>query len=120
MCRNFLFDEEEGKVETLPFEKSGEPKMKIRRLLLPALLCFAMSSCATNHLLRWSRGEQSLFSQPGEDAAPYVIPAGTVLALPVTAAWDILTFPFQFLWDVHPFGPTMAPGTPETDHVSDQ
>ena len=85
-------------------------------VVLGLALVFGGSGCATNHLLRWNSGEPSWFGEPFEDYAPFVRPAGTVLGLPVTVAWDVVTFPFQWLWDVYPYGDTLTPDTrPDRD-----
>jgi len=84
-------------------------------LLLLAFSLFAFQGCATRHLLRWSRGEASIYPQPHVDSAPYVHPAGAVLAMPVTVVWDVVTFPFQWLWDVYPYGSELVPDERTTD-----
>lgn len=85
---------------------------RLRGLVLAAMLaagCGGLQSCATNHLLEWSEGKPSIFSQPSEENRSYVHPAGLVLGLPITVTWDVVTFPFQFLWDVFPYGSEMRP-----------
>ena len=89
--------------------------LRFRLAALLVLAAFALPSCATQHLLNWSRGERSLFHQPQEEQASFVRPAGTVLVLPVTVVWDILTFPFQWIWDVHPYGPKLEPESLEAE-----
>lgn len=84
----------------------------MRSKLLPAALILASlltSGCATKHLMRWSRGEASLWANPAANADAYVRPAGAILAFPITLVWDVVTFPFQFFWDVYPYGATMSP-----------
>ena len=34
---------------------------------------------------------------------------GTVVALPFAFVWDVATFPFQWIWGVHPYGGTLTP-----------
>ncbi|MCB9880288.1 MAG: hypothetical protein H6834_00735 [Planctomycetes bacterium] len=87
--------------------------LRLRTAALLLLASCAMTSCATQHLFRWARGEQSLYHQPLEKEASFVRPAGTVLVLPVAVAWDIVTFPFQWLWDVYPYGAKLSPDTLE-------
>ncbi len=85
---------------------------RLRRTLLPILfagLAAAASGCATNHLLRWSRGETSYYNRPDKASEPFAVPAGTVLAFPVALAWDVATFPFQWLWGTYPFGEVLSP-----------
>ncbi|GEM_PF-2672870 len=85
---------------------------RTRRLpcaLLTVLLSIPLGSCATNHLFHWSRGEASIYPQPSDKAKPYVVPAGTVIVLPVALAWDVATFPFQWIWGAHPYGDVLAP-----------
>ena len=68
-----------------------------------------LQGCATNHLFRWTRGEASQWKQPADNGTDYVRPAGLVLALPVTLVWDGITFPFQWIWGVYPYGPSSSP-----------
>jgi hypothetical protein len=81
------------------------------RLALPLVLLAAacLPACATSHLVRWSKAEKSTFSQPSQDKSVYVRAGGTVVAFPVAVAWDIVTFPFQWFWDVHPYGAELPP-----------
>lgn len=90
-----------------------------RRAALLTLACSLLwlQGCATNHLFRWSHGETSVFTEPYEEYAPYVRPAGLVLGLPVTVVWDVATFPFQWLWDVYPYGSDLGPGNRESASV---
>ena len=75
-----------------------------------ALLGFlALQGCATSHLFRWTRGEASQWKQPAANATDYVRPAGLILGLPVTVVWDGVTFPFQLIWGVYPYGPSSSP-----------
>lgn len=89
-------------------------RIRIAAVLLVAMTC---TSCATNHLLNWSRGDRSMYSQPTDKRSPFVRPAGTVLVLPVAFVWDVVTLPFQWLWDVYPYGESLSPETydPEPD-----
>lgn len=91
--------------------------LRLRTAVLLTIASLACTSCATRHLLNWSRGERSLFAQPQEQQASFVRPAGTVLVLPVAAVWDVITFPFQWIWDVYPYGPSLEPDAlePEPD-----
>jgi hypothetical protein len=72
-------------------------------------LVLLLPGCATGHLIRWSRGEDSTFSRPPATKDVYVRAGGTVLALPVTVVWDVATFPFQWIWDVYPYGGSLDP-----------
>lgn len=91
-----------------------KPKLFLLFLLLALPL---LSACATSHVLRWSRGRDSMFEQPTKDSAPFVHPASVVLSLPIAFAWDVGTFPFQWLWGVHPYGATMTPASAEQKEV---
>lgn len=68
-----------------------------------------LQGCATNHLFRWTRGEASQWKQPAANGTDFVRPAGLVLGLPVTLVWDGITFPFQLIWGVYPYGPSSSP-----------
>jgi len=73
-----------------------------------ASICF--SSCATTHLLHWSRDEPSLYTQHNDERfRGFLKPGGTVLAAPAAVAWDLVTLPFQWGFGVHPFGDRMVP-----------
>lgn len=72
-------------------------------------LCALLQGCATSHLFSWSKGEPSAFKQPPESKSIYVRPGATVLAFPITVVWDVVTFPFQWLWNVYPYGEDNAP-----------
>jgi len=76
-------------------------------------LCVLSSGCATNNLLRWSRGDKSVYTRPTYEDAPYVIPGATVVAFPFAVIWDAVTFPFQLVWGIHPFGKTLNPDETE-------
>lgn len=89
-------------------------KAAARKLAAIPILLFAFQSCATNHLLSWGQGKPSIWNQPSEDDSAFVRPTGSILALPVTLAWDIATFPFQWFWNVHPYGPEYSPGSQES------
>ncbi|MFO1050964.1 MAG: hypothetical protein U1F36_01960 [Planctomycetota bacterium] len=78
-----------------------------KALLLAVLAC--LPACATSHLVRWSRSEPSIYDQPAAEKSVYVRAGGTVLAFPVVLAWDIVTFPFQWFWDVYPYGDQNQP-----------
>jgi hypothetical protein len=89
-------------------------KLKNAARCLPLLLVLFMGpllsqSCATNHLMRWAEGEPSYFSKPYEGYGAYVRPAGLVLGAPLTVAWDVLTLPFQYVWQVFPYGTELSP-----------
>jgi hypothetical protein len=75
-----------------------------------ALAPLTLESCATSHLLRWARDEPAIYYQPPDpEVRAFVQPGGTVVALPVAFAWDVATFPFQWIWGVYPFGATNSP-----------
>ncbi len=76
---------------------------------LALLGLFGLQGCATNHLLRWTRGEASQWKQPAANAVDYVRPAGLILGLPVTVVWDVVSFPFQWVWGVYPYGQASSP-----------
>jgi hypothetical protein len=83
---------------------------RFKRLLAgPALLAFLLTGCATSHVIEWSKGEKSAFNQPNVRQAIFVHTGGTLLALPVAVVWDVVTFPFQILWNVHPYGDVETP-----------
>lgn len=87
----------------------------LRRAILASaalLTLFGTSSCATNHLLNWSAGDPSIFHQPGEELAQTIVrPSGTIVVLPAVLVWDLATFPFQWIWGVHPYGGKLSPDT---------
>ncbi len=84
--------------------------MKLRLAkLLSVLLLAGLPACATSHLIHWSKAEQSAFDQPEPNKSIFVRAGGTVLAFPVALSWDIVTFPFQWFWDLHPYGAEKSP-----------
>ena len=84
--------------------------MKSSTRLLPVLVLVALlSSCASNHLFAWARGDTSTFSQPAEQKSLFVRAGGTVVAMPFAFTWDALTLPFQYVWSVYPYGDQYAP-----------
>jgi uncharacterized protein YceK len=84
--------------------------MKSMRRLAPVLAVAALlQGCATSHLINWSKGEPSAYKRPAEGNSVYVRPGATVLAFPVAVAFDVVTFPFQWVWEVYPFGEENAP-----------
>lgn len=84
--------------------------MKPMRRWLPVFaLCLVLPGCATSHLIAWSKGEPSAFNQPPESKSIYVRPGAAVLAFPVTVVWDVVTLPFQYFWDIYPYGNENAP-----------
>jgi hypothetical protein len=80
---------------------------KLTALALFGLL--GLQGCATSHLFRWTRGEASQWKQPAANSVDYVRPAGVVLGLPIALVWDGITFPFQLIWGVYPYGPSSSP-----------
>ena len=75
-----------------------------------AALLLMLPSCGTSHLMRWSNGEASDFTPIEDDRTrSVVVPAGTVLMLPVTVVWDVATFPFQWIWGIYPYGHELDP-----------
>ena len=68
------------------------PSSRLRRTTIACVLALALpalNSCASSHLLEWSRGEPSVFSQPDkEETVSVVRPGGTVVALPVFFVWE--------------------------------
>lgn len=93
-------------------------KAVARKLAAIPILLFAFQSCATNHLINWGQGRPSIWSQASEDDSAFVRPTGAILAMPVTLAWDVLTFPVQWFWDIHPYGPEFSPES--QDYVSSE
>jgi hypothetical protein len=86
----------------------------IRRasLALALALSTCLSSCAINHLLAWSVGDPSMYNQnPDHRQRAFLNPGGTVVAFPAALAWDVATFPFQYIWGVYPFGDILHPKT---------
>ena len=61
------------------------PSSRLRRTTIACVLALALpalSSCASSHLLEWSRGEPSVFAQSeSEEVQSVVRPGGTVVAL---------------------------------------
>ncbi len=74
-----------------------------------ALILLLVPSCATRNLVRWSKGEDSIYQQPVGRNEIFVRAGGTVLAFPVAIVWDVLTFPFQWLWGAYPYGDELDP-----------
>lgn len=85
----------------------------MRRWLSVITLAALLQGCATGHLIEWSKGEPSAFQQPAPSKSLYIRPGATFLAFPVAVAWDVVTFPFQWLWDIYPFGEDNAPESHE-------
>lgn len=84
--------------------------MKSMRRWVPVLaVCALLPSCATSHLIQWSQGQPSAFNDPPASTAVYTRPGATVLAFPVAVAFDVVTFPFQLIWEVYPYGTENAP-----------
>ena len=86
--------------------------MNRHRRWLPAVVLaatFALSGCATTHLVEWAQGEPSAykFAQGRKDV--YVRAGGTVLAFIPAVLFDVVTFPFQLIWSVYPYGSVNAP-----------
>ncbi len=82
----------------------------VRRLLLPVFLLatvLLVPSCATKHLLRWNAGEPNYFGTPGDRDRDIVRVVGTLGAFPVALGWDVVSFPFQWLWGFDPYGDTL-------------
>ena len=78
------------------------------KLLALAALCVT-PSCATDHLLEWANDRPSTYDQPDTQRSTYVRAGGTVLAFPFTVIWDVITFPFQLAFGVHPYGEENSP-----------
>lgn len=89
-------------------------KAAARKLAVIPILLFAFQSCATSHLISWGTGHASIWRQPAEEDAQFIRPLGSFVAFPVVFAWDVVTFPFQWLWDVHPYGAEYSPHNQET------
>jgi len=80
----------------------------LRRFLVPLVLMgllFSLNSCATKQLLRWADGKTSVYAEPAPRTEEASRPVGTILAFPACVAWDLTTFPFQWLFGFDPFGP---------------
>ena len=72
-------------------------------LLLACLL--PLHSCATVNLWRWGMDDSSVYSEPkGDVSAGMMKPLATLVGTPVTAVWDVVTFPFQAIFGVYPYG----------------
>jgi hypothetical protein len=86
--------------------------MKIVRRCLPAfaLVALLFTGCATGHVIEWAKGAPSTFHPPPGDHDLLTRGFGTVVALPVALVWDVVTFPFQWIWDVYPYGSEIRPG----------
>lgn len=77
---------------------------KLTLCLLFAVLASSMSSCATTHLWRWGLGKTSAIHTVDDDEiAAYLKPVCTVFGTPVSAAWDLVTLPFQLGFQVYPY-----------------
>ena len=89
-------------------------RLTFRRASLACALAlsFCLSSCATNHVLAWSVGDPSLYKQnPDPRQRAFLNTGGTVVALPAAVAWDVVTFPIQYIWGIYPYGDTLHPAT---------
>ena len=84
------------------------PTKKATSVLALALASLALEGCATSHLVRWSKGEKSYYAEPS-GGKEYVIAPATVIMFPVTLGWDIVTFPFQLIWGIYPYGGDLDP-----------
>lgn len=82
----------------------------MRTLLLLALVCL-LPSCATTNLARWGFDATSAVDEPhGEVSRAVLKPGATIIGMPVAVAWDVVTFPFQAIFGVYPYGSShMAP-----------
>ena len=85
--------------------------MRRKPFLAAALLLLVLPSCATVNLARWGWNGTSAIDEPkGEVSAAILKPGVTILGMPVAAAWDLATLPFQAIFGVYPYGSThMAP-----------
>jgi hypothetical protein len=69
------------------------------------LLVAAAGSCATSNLARWGFDEDSVYAEPdGEVSRAFLKPPLTLVGMPVAVGWDVVTFPFQIVFGVHPYG----------------
>lgn len=79
-------------------------KPRIAALALILTVTCMMSSCATTHLWRWGLGHRSFVDEPKYDfSAAMLKPTCTVAFTPVTVAWDVLTLPYQLIFQVYPY-----------------
>lgn len=86
----------------------------VRNALLACALSLPMclGSCAMNHVYNWSVGDPSMYSQnPDLRQRAFLNPGGAFVAMPAAFAWDLVTFPFQIIWGVYPFGDVLDPKT---------
>ena len=88
-------------------------RFSLQLLALAAL--FVTPSCATDHLLEWAADRPSAYDKPDQRRSIYLRAGGTFLALPVTVVWDVVTFPFQIGFGVHPYGEEASPGVFEQE-----
>ncbi len=90
----------------------------VRRASLACALALSLclGSCATNHVLNWSVGDPSMYKQnPDHRKRAFLNTGGTLVALPAAIAWDVVTFPFQYIWGVYPYGDILHPNTVAID-----
>jgi hypothetical protein len=80
--------------------------MKQARAIALCLVCAAsLTSCASSNLVRWGFDKDSVYAQPdGEVSRSMLKPSLTILGMPIAFAWDVVTFPFQIIFGVHPYG----------------
>lgn len=79
----------------------------MKRLILSvvlAVMAISLSSCATTHLWRWGMGKTSAVHTVKDDTVKaFVKPSATVLGTPVAVAWDLVSLPFQLIFQVYPY-----------------
>jgi hypothetical protein len=78
---------------------------KTTAIALSVLCAASLTSCASSNLARWGFDKDSVYSEPsGEFSRAVLKPSLTILGMPVAFAWDVVTFPFQIIFGVHPYG----------------
>ena len=79
----------------------------MKRIILTVLLAVmatSLSSCATTHLWRWGMGNTSAVHTVKNDTIrAFVKPTSTVLGTPMAVAFDVVSLPFQLLFQVYPY-----------------
>jgi hypothetical protein len=78
---------------------------KAAGLVLSLVCALSLSSCASSNLARWGFDKDNIYSEPdGELSRGLLKPSVTIIGMPVAVVWDVVTFPFQLIFGVHPYG----------------
>lgn len=80
---------------------------RLPKLLFAVICCLPMTlttSCATTNLINWGLDKPSVFHEPDDEFSRGMLkPVVTFVGVPVAAAWDVVTFPFQIIFGTPPY-----------------